>query len=219
VQLLAAQKRLSGTTGRASFAVLLFQDVAVVPLLVLVGVLSARDGSSLMEGLGLAGLKAVAAIALILLIGRYLLRPLFRSVARTKSADFFMAASLLTVIGTGLVTAASGLSMALGAFIAGLILAETEFRREVEATIEPFKGLLIGVFFFSVGLTLDLKAVVQSPLVVLGALAAMLAVKGIIIWLLARLVRIAPRSAAGSPKRPALPRHRRRRSPSRARPR
>jgi monovalent cation:H+ antiporter-2, CPA2 family len=190
VQLLAEQKRLVSATGRASFSVLLFQDIAVVPLLVLVSVLSARDGGSLGSGMLLAGVKAVAAITLILLIGRYLLRPLFRSVARTKSAEFFMAACLLVVIGTGLLTSASGLSMALGAFVAGLILAETEYRREIEATIEPFKGLLIGVFFFSVGLTLDLDALVQQPLLVLGAVLALIAVKAALLFVLARIAGV-----------------------------
>jgi monovalent cation:H+ antiporter-2, CPA2 family len=121
VQLLADQKRLGSSTGRTTFAILLFQDLAVVPLLVLVGVLGQAAGASLLEGLGLAALKAIAAIGAILLLGRYVLRPLFRAVAHTRSGDLFMAASLLVVIGTGLMTAASGLSMALGAFVAGLI--------------------------------------------------------------------------------------------------
>ncbi len=141
VQLLADQKRLGAPTGRASFSILLFQDLAVVPLLVLVGVLGRSEGGNLAADLGMAAFKAAVAIGGILLLGRFLLRPLFRAVARTKSGDLFMAASILVVIGTGLITATNGLSMALGAFIAGLVLAETEFRREIEATIEPFKGL------------------------------------------------------------------------------
>jgi monovalent cation:H+ antiporter-2, CPA2 family len=189
VQLLADQKRLGSSTGRTTFAILLFQDLAVVPLLVLVGVLGQAAGASLLEGLGLAALKAIAAIGAILLLGRYVLRPLFRAVAHTRSGDLFMAASLLVVIGTGLMTAASGLSMALGAFVAGLILAETEFRREIEATIEPFKGLLVGVFFFSVGMSLDVAAVLARPLVIVTALALLLILKALITYLVARLFR------------------------------
>jgi monovalent cation:H+ antiporter-2, CPA2 family len=185
-------------TGRASFAVLLFQDIAVVPLLVLIGVLTTGLGGSLMGGLGVAGLKAVVAIAAILGIGRYLLRPLFRMVAKTGSSEFFMAASLLVVIGTGLVTAASGLSMALGAFIAGLILAETEYRREIEATIEPFKGLLIGVFFFSVGMSLDVAAVLREPVKLLAACAGLVVLKSTILFVLSRLFGIARHAAAES---------------------
>jgi K+:H+ antiporter len=190
VQLLADQKRLGTPTGRASFSILLFQDLAVVPLLVLVAVLGDSGGGNLVISLGLAALKAAIAIGGILLLGRYVLRPLFRAVARTKSGDLFMAASILVVIGTGLITANSGLSMALGAFIAGLVLAETEFRREIEATIEPFKGLLIGVFFFSVGMSLDFETVLAKPLPILAALAVLLSVKFAIAVPLARFFRI-----------------------------
>ncbi len=195
VQLLSDQKRLGTSTGRTAFAILLFQDLAVVPLLVLVGVMGKGDNTSLASDLGLAGLKAIIAIGAIVLLGRYVLRPLFRSVARTRSGDLFMAASLLVVIGTGLVTAASGLSMALGAFIAGLILAETEYRREVEATIEPFKGLLVGVFFFSVGMSLDFAEVMRDPVPVFGGLALLLVVKSLLIFLFARMVAVNPGSA------------------------
>jgi monovalent cation:H+ antiporter-2, CPA2 family len=190
VQLLSDQKRLGTSTGRTAFAILLFQDLAVVPLLVLVGVMGKSDSVSLASDLGLAALKAIIAIGAIVLLGRYVLRPLFRSVARTRSGDLFMAASLLVVIGTGLVTAASGLSMALGAFIAGLILAETEYRREIEATVEPFKGLLIGVFFFSVGMSLDFAEVLSNPLPVFGGLALLLVIKSLLIFVFARLAKI-----------------------------
>ena len=196
IQLLADQKRMGTATGRTSFAVLLFQDIAVVPLLVLIGVLTAGLGGSLIGGLGVAALKAIIAIAAILGIGRYLLRPLFRMVAKTGSSEFFMAASLLVVIGTGLVTAASGLSMALGAFIAGLILAETEYRREIEATIEPFKGLLIGVFFFSVGMSLDAAVFLREPVKLLAACLGLILLKSIILFILARAFRIPRHTAA-----------------------
>lgn len=148
---LAERRRLSTAAGRATLSVLLFQDLMVAPFLFTVAMLGARSGQSL----GLAALSAVAsgaaAIGVIVLVGRQVLRPMFHLVARARSTEFFVAACLLVVLGTGLIAATAGLSMSLGAFIAGLLLAETEFRREVEVTIEPFKGLLLGLFFLSVG--------------------------------------------------------------------
>eukprot|EP01041_Mallomonas_annulata_P037699 gene37699-61049_t len=126
-------------------------------------------------GLGVGGLVqslavAVLAVALTIVIGRIILRPLFRQAARTRSPEIFMAACLLVVIATALGSAAAGLSMALGAFLAGLLLAETEYRREVEATIEPFKGLLLGVFLVSVGMSVDIGKILERPLEIAGAI-------------------------------------------------
>ncbi len=186
VQVLSERKRLATCAGRATFASLLMEDIAVVPLLVLVSVLAAASGESLVGNLGLIALKATLAVGGIVFVGRYLLRPVFRRVAQTRSPELFMAACLLVIVGTGLLTAASGLSMALGAFLAGLLLAETEYRRQIEVTIEPFKGLLLGVFFFSVGLTLDLAGLVRAPLAVLGGVAALLVIKGIVTYAVMR---------------------------------
>lgn len=182
VQVLAEQKRLGTATGRATFATLLFEDIAVVPLLVLVSVLGLPGGGDLMGSLGLAALKAVAALAVIVLVGRYLLRPVFRRVAQTHSPELFMAACLLVIFGTSLITAVSGLSAALGAFLAGLILAETEYRRQIEVTIEPFKGLLLGVFFFAVGMSLDIAKILAQPLAIAGAVLALLVIKSLITY-------------------------------------
>jgi monovalent cation:H+ antiporter-2, CPA2 family len=191
VQVLAEQKRLGTITGRSSFAILLFEDIAVVPLLVFVSVLGAATGSSLMGSLSLAAIKALAAVAGIFLAGRYLVRPVFRRVAATRSPELFMAACLLVIFGTGLITAVSGLSMALGAFLAGLILAETEYRREIEVTIEPFKGLLLGVFFFAVGMSLDVGKIIAQPLAIIGAALALLAIKAAVTYPVMRTFRIA----------------------------
>ncbi len=190
VQVLAEQKRLGTTAGRSSFAILLFEDIAVVPLLMLVSVLGAPTAGGLAGSLGLAGLKALGAIAVIILAGRYLLRPLFRRVAATQSRELFMAACLLVIFGTSLITAVSGLSMALGAFLAGLILAETEYRREIEVTIEPFKGLLLGVFFFAVGMSLDIAKIVAQPLMIAGAVLALLVVKACVTFPVMRAFNI-----------------------------
>lgn len=190
---LAERKRLHSGAGRAVFAVLLFQDIAVAPLLIVVGLIG-RDG-----GFGPSALLALvpAALGLIALVvlGRVALRPLMRLVVRSASEELFVAACLLVVVGAGLLSAVAGLSMALGAFVAGLMLAETEYRHEVERTVEPFKGLLLGLFFLSVGTGLDLDLVLRSPVLVLGLAAVLLALKGVIVFALARAFRLRVRAA------------------------
>lgn len=175
VQLLSDAKRLGTQTGRASFSVLLFQDLAVIPILLLVNVLGGDDTSLDFADILTAIAQALIAIAVIVVIGRFLLRPLLRLVAQTRSGDLFMATTLLIAVGAGYAASLAGLSMALGAFLAGLLLAETEFRREVEAIIEPFKGLLLGAFFLLVGMGIDLTQIASYPQVfVLSALALIL---------------------------------------------
>ncbi len=197
VEVLAEQKRLTSTTGRAAFAILLLQDLAVVPILFMVETLGGSTGAaqSVWTGLGFSLLQGFVAVAVIVAIGRTLLRPLFRIVADTASVELFMAAILFVAIGTGVVTALVGLSMALGAFIAGLLLAETEYRRAIEATIEPFKGLLLGVFFFSVGMSVDIDFVLAHPLAILGGALGLVAAKGVVTTLAARLFGISPAHA------------------------
>ena len=169
IQVLSDEHRLNTATGRASFAILLFQDLAVVPALFALGALdpARHDGGA--AGFGLAIGRAVAAVAVIVVLGRVVLRPLFRSVARTRSEELFVAACLLVVITSGLATAAAGLSMPLGALIGGLLLAGTEYRRQVEVTIAPFKGLFLGVFLLSIGMSLDIRTLGAHPALVLGA--------------------------------------------------
>lgn len=192
VELLAGAKRLASTTGRVTFAVLLLQDLAVVPLLFLVGALDGGEtGHGLALGLVLALAQAAAVIALIVAVGRLALAPLFRVVAGTQSPELFMATTLLVIVGTAVATAAVGLSMALGAFVAGLLLAETEYRRAVETTIAPFKGLLLGVFFFSVGMTVDPTVIAARPLTILAAAILVLLVKGLVMAAVARAYRLA----------------------------
>ncbi len=189
IEVLAEQKRLASQTGRTAFAVLLFQDLAVVPILFMVEALGRTGvaGQSIWIDLGVALAQGVGAIGAIVLVGRALLRPLFRIVAETRSAELFMATTLFVAIATGVATAQAGMSMALGAFVAGLLLAETEYRRAIETTIEPFKGLLLGVFFFSVGMKIDLDFVVAHPGLILGAATALVAVKGLVTGLGARI--------------------------------
>jgi CPA2 family monovalent cation:H+ antiporter-2 len=190
VEILARSKRLTSTTGRVTFAVLLLQDLAVVPLLFLVGALGGENGQGLATGLALAFGQAAVAIGGIVVLGRLALQPLYRVVAATRSPELFTATTLLVVIGMAVATAAGGLSMALGAFVAGLLLAETEYRRAVEATIDPFKGLLLGVFFFSVGMTVDPAVLILRPGLILGAAVLILAIKGLVMALAARSFRL-----------------------------
>jgi len=189
---LADRKRLNAPAGRASFAVLLLQDLAVAPMLFMVAMLGVREGTGIGTGLLFAFVPAAVALLVLVVLGRVILRPLFHYVAAARSTELFMAACLLVVIGTGLVTAASGLSMSLGAFIAGMLLAETEYRREIEVTIEPFKGLLLGLFFVSVGAGLDVGRLADAALVVVGLAAALVIGKAAIMMALARLVGLAP---------------------------
>jgi CPA2 family monovalent cation:H+ antiporter-2 len=190
VQLLSDSKRLGSQTGRTSFAILLFQDLAVIPLLLLVPILGQRMEGNIIVSVLLALLQASIAVTVIVVVGRYLLRPLLRLVARTGGADLFMAATLLIAVGTGAVASLAGISMTLGAFIAGLMLAETEYRRAIEAVIEPFKGLLLGTFFLVVGLKLDLDMLFAAPLYTLGVAAGIVLLKGAIVYGLARVFRV-----------------------------
>jgi CPA2 family monovalent cation:H+ antiporter-2 len=192
---LAERKRLNSPTGRASFAVLLFQDLAVAPLLFMVTMLSARKEVGLGIGLVYALVPAVVALAALVGMGRVILRPLFQLVAATKSSELFVAACLLVVIGTGLITALSGQSIVLGAFIAGLLLAETEYRRQIEVAIQPFQGLLLGLFFVSVGAGLDLSQVIADPLPTAGIAVGIVAVKSLSLFPIALLVGLPKRAA------------------------
>lgn len=205
---LAAQGRINSETGRASFAVLLAQDVAVAPILITVTVLATLAQSAAAGGavepaaLGRALftlLPAAGGLFLMVLLGRLVLRPMFRSVARAQhrgeGRELFVAACLLVVVVAGLGAQAVGLSMSLGALVAGVLLAETEFRREVEVAIDPFKGLLLGVFFIGVGIGLDLDAVAADPWTVLGLAGGLILLKALIIFILARAWGLAARSA------------------------
>ncbi len=193
LQVLSDRREMNGPLGRAALGVLLFQDIAAVPILVVIGVLG-REGEG-MGGLAWAGIRAVVAVAGLLLVGRLVLRPLFRSVARTASSDLFVAACLLVVLGTGLAAAAVGLTPALGALVAGLLLAETEYRRQIEAVIDPFKGLLIGVFLISVGMSLEVGRILAQPLVVLELSIALVVAKAVVIGALVLGFRLGWRAA------------------------
>ena len=205
---MAERGRVKTTAGRATFSILLAQDLAVAPILITVTVLAALaqngagggdfDPAALLPAL-FTLVPAAIGLALLVVLGRLVLRPMFRSVARAKAKgqgqEMFIAASLLVVVGAGVAAQAAGLSMSLGALIAGLLLAETEFRREVEISIEPFKGLLLGVFFVGVGISLDLDAVAADPVGVFGLAALLTLLKAGLIFGMARLWGLNNRTA------------------------
>jgi monovalent cation:H+ antiporter-2, CPA2 family len=183
IQVLSNEKRLGGPIGRASLGVLLFQDIAAVPVLFFISVLGTNTPAGEGTFAWIIGQAVVVVIGLIV-AGRLVLRPLFRSVARTGSPEFFVAACLLVILATGLATAMVGLPMELGSLIAGLLLAETEFRRQIEVTIEPFKGLLVGVFLISVGMSLDLVDIAaDAPRLVAVGLLLVATKLGIIVMI------------------------------------
>jgi CPA2 family monovalent cation:H+ antiporter-2 len=195
LQLLRESGELSRRTGRAALAVLLLQDLAVVPLLVLIP-LVAGDGVGLGSALALAAVKAALAIAVIIVLGRLLLGRLYQAVTKLREAQIGLALTLLVALGTGWATAELGLSATLGAFLAGLVIAETEFRHQVEADIEPFRGLLLGVFFMSVGLSIDLAALAERAGTVALLVVLLLGIKGAILFGLARLFGLGRANAA-----------------------
>lgn len=187
LQLLSERHEMSSKHGRATFSVLLFQDLAVVPLLAITMVLGENaQGIDAVKTLGIAFGKGVLAIGIIIIFGRYRLRPLFKFFESAKNQDIFTAATLFIVLAVSTATGYLGLSMALGAFLAGMMIAGTEYRHEVEKQVMPFQGLLLGLFFMSIGMTINFKLIANDPALVLGLVAGLMVVKGIIVFLLAR---------------------------------
>ncbi|MEQ1801442.1 MAG: monovalent cation:proton antiporter-2 (CPA2) family protein [Gammaproteobacteria bacterium] len=195
LQLLGERKELTSQHGRAAFGILLFQDLAVLPALAflpLLGFAAAADA----EEAGVNPLLALGAVVLIVVVGRYALRPILRIVAETRIPDVFTAAALLLVIATALLVNLAGLSMALGAFIAGVLLADSEYRHELEADLEPFKGLLLGLFFIAVGMSVNLGLVADAPLRVLAITAGLMVAKGLVLYVLGSVGAVPLRAQA-----------------------
>lgn len=189
MQLLTAERRVLSPLGRGALAVLLFQDLMVVPILLAAQILGTQD-SGILQLLAMAALKAVAAVALILVAGRFVLAPLVTAAAGTGSRDLIMAISFVVVAGTAGLTHAAGLSAALGAFLGGMLLSGTAYRHQIIVDLEPFKGLLIGVFFVSVGMGVDLSAVLPRLPTVIGAVLLLLAVKVAMTYAAARIFAV-----------------------------
>lgn len=187
--MLAERELLTTQAGRDSFAVLLFQDIAVIPVVALLPLLD--GGVSDMTGAAawLAVGRAAAALLIVLVGGRFLIRPIFRAVDSAKTPEIFTATALVIVGGTAALVSAVGLSMSLGAFMAGVLLSDSEYRHELQADIEPFEGLLLGVFFISVGMQADLGLLAAHPGFVVAAVAGLLLIKTAIAFVLGRLAR------------------------------
>jgi glutathione-regulated potassium-efflux system ancillary protein KefC/glutathione-regulated potassium-efflux system protein KefB len=185
LQLLGERRQLTAQHGRAAFGILLFQDLAVLPALALLPLLAAGGAGAAGEGLN--PLLALGAVAVIVVAGRWALKPVLRIVADTRIPDVFTAAALLLVIATALLVDAAGLSVALGAFIAGVLLADSEYRHELEADLEPFKGLLLGLYFIAVGMSVNLGLAAQDSLRVIALTAGLMVAKGVALYALGRL--------------------------------
>ncbi len=197
LQTLAERSELTTRKGRSSFAILLFQDIAVIPLLALIPLLGEGENIPAGAEAWLAAGEAIAVIAAIVFGGRYLLRPVFRLIAASGIKEIFTAAALLVVIGTALGVSSVGLSMSLGAFLAGMLLADSEYRHELEANIEPFKGLLLGLFFISVGMSVDLGLILSEPLTILGMVISLMLIKAAALYAVVRVAGQDNRSAIG----------------------
>ena len=193
VPVLAEKKALNTPAGKSVFAVLLAQDLAVAPIMVAIGMITsaAVKGPAGDEATGAQGLltliPALIGMGVLVVGGRFLLRPLFKGVARSKSRELFMAACLLVVLASGEVAILFGLTMGIGAFVAGVLLAETEYRREIEVMIDPFKGLLLGLFFVTVGGRLEIASVFANPGLILGLALGLIVLKAVVVYPLGRV--------------------------------
>ena len=193
LQVLAERNLMRTSSGRAGFSILLFQDVAAIPILALLPLLGTAAGAGDDHSAGevlLEALKIVGVIGAIVLGGRLLLRPLLRWIAKSRTPEILTAASLLLVVGIAYLMVMVGLSMALGAFLAGVLLADSEYRSELEADIEPFKGLLLGLFFIAVGMSIDFGVIMRSPWLMAGILLGFLALKALVIYTLAKVAGV-----------------------------
>ncbi len=198
MQLMTERHLLDQPVGQANFSILMMQDLAVVPILLLAGLLARGNVDRLFPLLLEVLVKSAGAVLLIYLLGRRVIRPLFKSLSQQHQPATFVALILLSTLGIAGLTQYAGLSMALGAFLAGLLLAETEFRHEVEVTIEPFKSLLLGLFFMSVGMQTDLRTLLAAPMLLPLAVVGLFLVKSAVLALLLRLGRFSwPRAIEG----------------------
>lgn len=186
LQLLAERKELTSPHGRLGFAILLFQDVAAIPILALIPILGSGHAETDLGGSLLVALRVIVTVATIVIGGRYLLRPMFRAVSKVGVSETFTAATLLVVIGTAWLAEMAGISMSLGAFLAGVLLADSEYRHEIEAQIEPFRGLLLGLFFVGIGMSLDVQMAVSQAQLVGWLLAALIVLKALVLYAVAR---------------------------------
>lgn len=188
-QLLAEQKSITSAYGRTSISVLLFQDIAVVPLLALIPLLAMSE-LSVSEDIGLALAESILILGLIVLLGRYLLHPILHRVVLSNNPEIFTASAVLIVLGTALVTEYAGFSMAMGAFLAGLLISDSSYKHQILAEIQPFRGLLLGLFFMSMGMSLNLSLLLENPILSFGVVGLLIIVKAIVLYPMAYLFRL-----------------------------
>jgi len=189
LQLLVERGERATRFGLTTFSILLLQDLAVVPLLILVTLLG-TVGSSFVEAFGLAVLKGGAALIIVILFGRYLLKPLYRMIASMRSPELFVSTTLLMILGMGWLMSVAGLSMELGALLAGLLLAETEYRHQIEADIKPFRGILLGLFFMTIGMSIDIALIINQLGLIALVVVVLLVGKTLVTTALCRIVGI-----------------------------
>jgi monovalent cation:proton antiporter-2 (CPA2) family protein len=195
LQLLAERGQLNSQFGRSAFSILLFQDVSVMPALALLPLLGASEMSTAPGGWLV--IKLIAVLGAVIIGGRYVLRPMLRIIAASGVAEAFTAAGLLIVLGTALLVSQVGLSLSLGSFLAGVLLADSEFRHELEADIEPFKGLLLGLFFISVGMSANLGLVREKPFLIIGLTVFLVVFKILVLWAIGRISGLSENASRG----------------------
>jgi monovalent cation:proton antiporter-2 (CPA2) family protein len=193
LQILAERKQLSTSYGRSAFSILLFQDLAAIPLIAAIPFLDANAATHEIQWLSIG--KVVLAFALLIVASRTVLRRVFKMMALAKTAEIFTAGALLLVLGVAMLMESLGLSMALGSFFAGVLLADSEYRHELEADIEPFKGLLLGLFFMAIGMTVDYGLLIHRPFMILGLAFVLLTVKIAVNYLVGRKSGLTPTAA------------------------
>ena len=186
LQLLDERGERASRFGLTTFSILLLQDLAVVPILIFVTLAGAPD-TSLVETFTMAALKGGVAFLVVIAFGRFLLRPLYHMIARTRSVELFVSATLLTVLGMAWVMSLAGLSMELGALLAGLLLGETEYRHQIKADIKPFRGILLGLFFITIGMAIDIGFIAGNLIIIMSIVAALIIGKAVVITLLCRI--------------------------------
>ncbi|PLR47894.1 glutathione-regulated potassium-efflux system protein KefC [Chimaeribacter arupi] len=186
-----SERNLTGTPiGNSAFAVLLFQDIAAIPLVAMIPLLATSGGSTTLAAFALSAGKVVMALTLVVLLGRYVTRPLLHFVAKSGMREVFSAVALFLVFGFGVLLEMAGLSMAMGAFLAGVLLASSEYRHALESDIQPFKGLLLGLFFIGVGMSIDFGTLIHQPLLILTLLGGFMLLKGALLWLIAPVLNV-----------------------------
>ncbi len=179
--------------GRSAFAALLFQDIAAIPLVAMIPLLASTGESTTLLSFGLSAAKVVGALAIVILLGRYVARPVLHFVARSNMREVFSAVALFLVFGFGILLEMAGLSMAMGAFLAGVMLASSEYRHALESDIQPFKGLLLGLFFIGVGMSIDFGTLIHHPLLIAGLLVGFMALKAALLWIIAPILSVPKR--------------------------